>query len=132
MNKDLQYILIGAAVLAVVIVCYVLAEKFNKYYTKKYGCKGWTWPYSSLLAFFEFFVWYFAFQGGPLLWYSAIGLAISCAVSVTVCLVKAKKAGADTKDTVGAVICQLISSIGVIPGLLILIDIKPRMRRPER
>ena len=132
MNKDLRYILIGIGLVALISGCYMLAEKFNKYYSKKYGCKGWTWPYAAALAVLEFFAWYLSFQGGkPFMW-SLVAACVCAVVAVAACVIRVKKAGADIKDIFGATVFQLVASLGAIAGMLILIEIPPHMRRPER
>ena len=132
MNSDLKFWLNVAAMLALISGCYMLAEKHNKIFYKKYKTKGCTWVLASVTAVFEFLAWYFHFAGGAWFTLFLIAALVCVAVSLAVGVLRAKKAGATAADVALNAVCQAVASLGAIPAMLVLVDIKPRMRRPER
>jgi len=54
------------------------------------------------------------------------------ATAIAIVPVRAKDAGATPVDVLLAALCQAIASLGVLPAMIVLIDLKPHMRRPER
>jgi len=131
-NTDYKFILTVVAVLAVMCGSYMLTEKYNNHFYKKYGSRGWSRVWAAVTAVAEFFAWFFHFQGGVL--YSAfVGVTLVCIVlSLFIGAVRAKDAGATPVDVLLAALCQAIASLGVLPAMIVLIDLKPHMRRPER